>query len=298
MRVLVAADAMAGLSPRGASEVMATAFAETGAEVAVVPLSDGGPGFADAVAGLDPDATLIRPDCVSSMVDVLSRRDTDPGSTTLRVDLTGLSPHAWAELTAVGRSRVESLATANKGRELVGIVRTGEQSTPLTGLSGRVAERGREDGLDLAETLAADGEVGTWLASVGVDGAAPGAGAADGVGALILALGGRILSGIEALIEGFDMEATASRADLLVTGAPVLDFHAVGGDVVKQVARLGTEAVCPVIAIVGRNFVSSRELRLSGIESAHAILDRAADDQPDPTQLALLASRVAKSWSW
>lgn len=300
MRVLVAADAVAGLGPRGASEVIATAFVEAGAQVAVVPLADGGEGFANAVAELDPDGSLVRPANLSEMLEALSVKGARSASatTTLRVDLTGLTAPAWRELTEVDRVRIAVLAEATAQRELVAVVRSGEQSALLTGLSGRVAERGREDGLGLGETLAANDVVSVWLESLGLDGTAPGTGAADGVGTIILALGGRILSGIEALIEGFDMETTVAKADLLVTGTSVLDFHAVGGDVVKEVARMGTEALRPVIAIVGRNFVSSRELRLAGIESAHAILDGAGDDQPGPSQLAQVAGRVAKSWSW
>ena len=290
---------MAGLGPREASEVIATAFAESGAQVAVVPLADGGEGFAGAVAELDPEGLLLRPASLSEMLEILSGKFDSPTLTsTLRVDLTDLIAPAWSELTAVGHTQIAAMVAAIAQRALVAIVSSGEQSSTLTGLSGRVAERGREDGLDLGETLAADDAVSKWLTSVGIDGAAPGTGAADGVGAIILALGGRVLSGIEALIEGFDMEATAAKADLLVTGTPILDFHAVGGDVVKEMACLGTEALRPVIAIVGRNFVSSRELRLAGIESAHAILDGAGEDQPIPAQLAQVAGRVAKSWSW
>ena len=298
MRVLVAADAMAGLGPRDASEVIATAFADAGAQVAVVPLADGGQGFADAVAELDPEGLLVRPGSLSEMLELLSEVDASSPTSNLRVDLTGLVAPAWSELTAVGNSDIAELAAAISQRKLVAVVASADQSSTLTGLSGRVAERGREDGLDLGETLAADDAVSKWLGSVGVDGTAAGTGAANGVGSIILALGGRVLSGIEALIEGFGMEATVAKADLLVTGTPNLDFHVVGGDVVKEVARLGTDALRPVIAIVGRNFVSSRELRLAGIESAHAVLDGAGDDQPVPAQLAEVAGRVAKSWIW
>ena len=299
MRVLVAADAMAGLSPRGTSEVIASAFADAGAQVAVVPLADGGEAFADAMADVDPDCFVVRPGSVAELLDVLSTSAVNPGTTSvLSLDLTALAPPTWSELTSVGHVQVAELAGALAGRDLVATVRTGEESSTLTGLSGRVAERGREEGMDLADTLAADDQVCRWLESLDMAGTAPGSGAADGVGVIVLALGGRVLSGIAALIEGFGMEATVAQADLLVTGTAVLDFHAVGGDVVKEVARMGTDALRPVIAIVGRNFVSSRELRLAGIESAHAILDGAGQDQPIPAQLAEVAGKVAKSWSW
>ncbi len=299
MRVLVAADAMAGLDPRGASEVIATAFAETGAQVAVIPLADGGAAFADAVAQLEPVDVVTEPRSLSETLEVLSRPVKNPGErSTLWVDLTALESPAWSELTAVRRSDLDEMAAGLNQRDIVAIVKTGEQTTTLTGLSGRLAERGREEGLDLAQTLASNDAVAQWLASVGVDDATPGSGAADGVGAIILSLGGRVLSGIEALIQSFDMESSVARADLLVTGSHILDFHAVGGDVVKEVARLGTEASRPVIAIVGRNYVSARELRVAGIESAHAILEGIGADEAVPAQLAQVAGKVATSWSW
>lgn len=183
-------------------------------------------------------------------------------------------------------------------RPLVAVVRHDQRTATLTGLTGVVAERGRLDGTDLGDTLAADAAVTRWCESMGVDGTAPGSGAADGVGAIVLALGGRIVSGIDACVAGFDMASTVAQADLVVTGSAVLDFHAVGGDVVRETARLAEEALRPVVAIVGRNFVSSRELRLAGIESAHPILDGPGQETPTAAQLAEVASGVARSWSW
>ena len=54
----------------------------------------------------------------------------------------------------------------------------------------------------------------------------------------------------------------------------------------------------PVVAVVGRSFISTRELRLSGIETAHAILNVAGGPEPTPEQLADTATRVAQTWRW
>ncbi|MEO7587495.1 MAG: glycerate kinase [Arachnia sp.] len=296
MRVLVAADAMAGVGPRDASDIIGAAFAEAGAQVAVVPLVDGGPWFPDAVAAFDATGVVEQPATMAEALDALA----SPASTATRLylDLTGLARHTWAELVAVGPQRLDALRDALAGRELMGVVRSGQQGAALTGLTGVVAERGRTEGADLGDTLNNDSIVSAWLEQVGVDGATPGAGAADGLGAVVVALGGRVSSGIEVCVAGFDVAATMAQADLTVTGASVLDFHAVGGDVVKEVARLSTDALRPVIAIVGRNFVSSRELRLAGIESAHPILEGAGADEPIPAQVGDVAARVARSWIW
>lgn len=293
MRVLVAADAMVGLGPRDASEVIARAFAEAGAQVAVVPLADGGPWFEPAVAAFDPSAAVASPSTLEEALAALQ------GVTpTLYVDLTGIGRHSWEELVSVGVGELDALRRAVAGRDIVAVVRSGQQSATLTGLTGVVAERGRLDGADLADTLAADTKVSRWCESLGVDGTTAGTGAADGAGALFLAAGGRIVSGLDACLAVFDVESTAAKADLLVTGSAVLDFHAVGGDIVKQVARVAGEALRPVVAIVGRNFVSSRELRLAGIESAHPILDGPDGEEASPAQLAEISARVARSWSW
>lgn len=300
MRVLVAADALAGLGPRDASEVIATAFMESGAEAVVIPLASGGQGFADAVTEVDPEGLLARPATLAEFLEAVAGEDFTHAcaGTNVRIDLTEIAPPAWHDLTKVGSQRIEELASALAGKNLVAVVRFSEQSTPLTGLSGRVAERGREDGADLGVTLAANDAVSGWLDSLNIDGSMPGTGAADGIGSIVVALGGRVLSGIQTLVQEFDMETTVSKADLLVTGTSILDFHAVGGDVVKEVARMGTAALLPVIVVAGRSFVSSRELRLAGIESAHAILDGAGDQEPTSAELARVAGRVAISWSW
>ena len=293
MRVLVAADAMVGLDPRGASDVIGQAFADVGAQVAVVPLSDGGAWLPGAVAAFDPDASVAQPTTLAELLPCLQS-----GATVSYVDLTGLARHPWDELVAIGPRDVDSLKAAVAGRELVAVVATGDRDTTLTGLTGAVAERGRLDGHDLADTLSADTAVSRWVDELRVDGTAPGTGAADGAGAVILALGGRITTGIEACVEGFGVADTVAKADLVVTGSSLLDFHAVGGDVVKEMSRLAATALRPIVAIVGRNYVSSRELRLGGIESAHPILDGPGEDEPIPAQLAEVAAGVARSWKW
>ena len=290
---------MVGLGPRDASEVIATAFAATGAQVAVVPLADGGPAFTAAVGELDVEVTVARPRSIVELLEILEQQEGRASDASkLWMDLTALAPFEWEQLVAVGPGVVSALAASLREDTLVGIVATGQESMTLTGLSGRVAERGREAAHELAETLAANDAVSAWLESLGADGAAPGSGAADGVGALVMALGGRVRSGIDALIDGFGVRATLARADLVVTGTSVLDFHAVGGDVVREVTQLANEALLPVIAIVGQNHVSARELRLKGIESAHAMVEGAGQPEPQPSQLAEVAGRVAQSWSW
>lgn len=294
MRVLVASGAMAGLSPRAASEVIGTAFAEQGAQVAVIPVGSGGDALADALSTMDPRGELVAP---VGIADALAAMDQGEG--TLYLDLTGIEPPTAREL--VGSATPGLVAAAARrlaGRPLVGVVPPDLADAPLTGLSGSVAELGRRRGAELAETIADDARAEEWAASIGLDPTLRGAGALGGIGAVLIAAGGSVSSGQELCLDGHGAQGVMSRADLIVTGAAQLDFHAVGGPLVKRLSQLAEESLRPIVVIAGRTFVSARELRLAGIEAAYPVLPGAGDEVPTPAQLAATAAKVATTWRW
>lgn len=297
MRVVVASDALAGLSAAGASELIAGAFMERGAQVVVVPLGVEGEALAAAVAVAAPAATLVSPVDAVELGRFLAEADGD-----LVVDLTGcrVDDLAREALDAFDAQPVAALKVAGEawaGRRLVALVPEGQPERPLTGLTGMAATEGRERGADLAAVLAADSVAGRWAAHLGLV-PGPGAGAAGGAGLLIQAMGGVVTDPLTFLEESYGLAGTLGQADVVVTGAESLDFHAVGGPVVKRVVSLAGEALRPVIAVVGRNFVSARELRLAGLESAYPLLPGAGDEPSTPEQLAEVAAKVAATWSW
>ena len=66
-----------------------------------------------------------------------------------------------------------------------------------------------------------------------------------------------------------------------------------------ELTRLGVEALRPVVAVAGRNFISPRELRLAGIEEAHAVAPPGvAEIDITAEQLGAVARRVAVTWTW
>lgn len=297
MRVVVAVDALAGLTPAGASQLIASVFAEAGAVPAVVPLGVTGEALAVAVATAAPDATLVRPADAAEC----GRRLADAKGD-LVVDLTSceVTDLGREVLDAFGADPVEALAAARDtwaDRRLIALVPDGQQERPLTGLTGLAATAGRERGADLAAVLAADAVAGRWAARLGLT-PEPGAGAAGGLGLLLQAVGAVVTEPLTYLAGRYRLGATLARADVVVTGAELLDFHAVGGPVVRRVVGLAGESLRPVIAIVGRNFVSARELRLAGLESVYPVLVGAGEDSPSPDQVAEVARRVARTWSW
>lgn len=285
---------MAGLSPRAASETIGTAFAAQGAQVAVIPLGSGGDAFADALSTIDQGAELVAPAGLGEFSAALVA-----GEGPLYLDLTQLAPVPLAELVAAATPEtLEGLRRALDGRKLFAVVPDDGADAPLTGLSGMLAELGRRRGAELSETISEDTRAEKWAAAVGADPLAAGAGALGGVGAVVQALGGSVASGLELCLSAYRAPQVMARADVVVTGTAQLDFHAVGGPVVKRLAQLAEGALRPIVVIAGRTFVSARELRLAGIEAAYAVLPGAGDESPSPEQLADTAQRVATTWRW
>ena len=297
MRVVVACDATAGLSPRAASEAVAGAFAREGAAVAVVPLGAGGEAFREALAAADPAAFLVAPRDNAELAEVL-RAPRDG----VVVDLTGyraddLGRAAVAAFGPDPRAALERMRAEWAGRGLGAVVAADEADRPLTGLSGLASTAGRAEGLDLAGVLAADARAEAWASELGVT-PGPGAGAAWGAGLLFAALSADVSHPLGLLTDRFGLARTVGQADVVVTGAESLDFHAVGGPIVRHMVALAGEALRPAIAVVGRNFVSSRELRLAGIESAYPAVEAASEAPATPEQLARVAALVAGTWRW
>lgn len=297
MRVVVSCDAIAGLAAREASEVVARAFHDAGAQVAVSVLGASGAALREALAPL-PDVGLLVPASVGDL-----RRQLDAcAAGRYVVDLTGLEVGDLGAglLEPIGEDPGAALAAAReawRGLELMAVVAEDEVSRPLTGLSGLASTAGRASGMDIRAVLAADAQAEAWLGRIGLPDH-PGAGAAGGLGLLLAACGATIQDGLSATAALLDLAQTMRQADVVVTGSNLLDFHAVGGPLVKRVAAMGEEALRPVVAVAGRNFVPARELRLSGIETVAALVPASSTAEPSREDLVRVARQVAATWTW
>lgn len=81
---------------------------------------------------------------------------------------------------------------------------------------------------------------------------APGAGAAGGLGAALVAfLGAQLRPGAEIVAEATGLAARLERADLAVTGEGRLDRQTAYGKATSVVARLARQAGVPVVALAG-----------------------------------------------
>lgn len=79
----------------------------------------------------------------------------------------------------------------------------------------------------------------------------PGSGAAGGMGAAVLALGGELARGIERVLDLVGFDAAVARCDLVVTGEGSMDGQTAGGKAPAGIAGRARGAGVPVVAVVG-----------------------------------------------
>ena len=96
--------------------------------------------------------------------------------------------------------------------------------------------------------------------------AVPGAGAAGGTGAALLALGARMSSGIETMLDLVGFDDAAAHANLIITGEGNLDNQTAAGKAPAGVAKRAKAAGKPVVAIVGGRANDIDEVYRAGID--------------------------------
>ncbi len=103
----------------------------------------------------------------------------------------------------------------------------------------------------------------------------PGAGAAGGMGAALLAfLGADLRPGVEIVSEVVGLAERLVGADLLITGEGRIDGQTVRGKAPLGVARLGQRQGVPVIALAGSLGVDASLVHGCGIDAVFSVLGR------------------------
>ena len=116
----------------------------------------------------------------------------------------------------------------------------------------------------------------TVKSELGVDVAdLPGAGAAGGMGAGMVAFFGATLkAGIDTVLDTVDFEHIAADADMIITGEGRIDSQSLRGKVVIGIAQRAKEINVPVVAIVGDigdNMEPAYELGVTAIYSINRV---------------------------
>lgn len=127
---------------------------------------------------------------------------------------------------------------------------------PLCGPEGAIRQFGPQKGLLAHELDALDAAMARWATLLQAASGravldATGAGAAGGIGALLLALGARLRSGAEAVLEAAQAQQRLRGAALCVTGEGSLDRQSAHGKIVARLSGQCVAAGVPCIALVG-----------------------------------------------
>lgn len=114
----------------------------------------------------------------------------------------------------------------------------------------------------------------------------PGAGAAGGLGAAVLALGGALTPGIDAVLDRSGFDEALRDCDVVVTGEGMMDGQTAGGKAPLGVARRAQAAGVPVVAVVGGRADDLDAVYEQGVDLVLPIVRRPMDlsHALDPSQ--------------
>jgi glycerate kinase len=129
----------------------------------------------------------------------------------------------------------------------------------------------------------------------------PGAGAAGGIGAALLALGGRTVSGIGLITTLIGLEAELDAADLVITGEGSFDHQSLRGKVVAGVANGARDRGLPCVVLAGRIETGHREAANAGVSEMYSLVEHfgtVEEALAEPSRgLRELSAELAGQWS-
>jgi glycerate kinase len=191
----------------------------------------------------------------------------------------------------------------------VELVLAADVDNPLLGPHGAAAVFGPQKGADKAAVAELDAALARYFEvlapAVHRDAnelaTAPGGGAAGGLGAALLALGGRRVSGAGLVRELSGLDAALDEADLVLTGEGSFDWQSLRGKLITAVAEAAAARGLPCLVLAGQVGVGRREAASAGVQAAYSVAEHAggvAASMADPAgTLAALAADLAGQWS-
>lgn len=209
----------------------------------------------------------------------------------------------------------------------VRIVVLSDVENPLVGRRGALAVFGGQKGLPTGDAEALR-EYDSWMVGYGrlldaaiaeartqgllrVPGGArtfgsvlgvPGAGAAGGLGAALLALGAELRSGVETVLDLVGFDERVRDVDLVITGEGNMDEQSAAGKAPVGVARRAKRCGKPVVAVVGGRADSLDAVWEQGVDLVLPIcrkpmsLNQALDPQEATTNLICAGESAAQAY--
>ena len=171
-------------------------------------------------------------------------------------------------------------------------------TNPLTGPDGAAHVYGPQKGADPDMAKELDSNLkkfsGLIAEQLGKEvGNIPGAGAAGGLGAgLIAFLDGELLEGVPIIAAKTGLDEAVSKADIVITGEGGIDFQTQFGKTPYGVAQVAKKHGKPVIAVAGTIGEGAEELYKQGIDVVVSILDKplSLEDAIQQTSILLEAT--------
>ena len=189
----------------------------------------------------------------------------------------------------------------------VRLVAATDVDNPLTGLHGASKVYGPQKGATEQDVLRLDAALerfaGLLEREFGVTDLQrqPGGGAAGGIGAALIALGGRVISGIGLVGTLIGVEQELDAADLVITGEGSFDHQSLRGKVVAGIANGARDRGLPCIVVCGRNQTGYREAASAGVTETLSLTEHFGSEETalrEPARgLRELAARLAGQWS-
>jgi glycerate kinase len=208
-----------------------------------------------------------------------------------------------------GRGMIEELGGLGAGRELladVELIAATDVEHQLLGPMGAAAVFGPQKGAGPDTVRVLEQRLSEW--AVALNAAAghsvsdePGAGAAGGIGAGLLALGGRRESGAAVIADHTRLAEDVGAAELVITGEGRFDDQSLHGKVVSALAGGARSRGIPVVVLAGQVTLDEATLADAGIAAAFAITDHAGSValaiSDAANQLEGLAQVTAATWA-
>jgi glycerate kinase len=210
------------------------------------------------------------------------------------------------ELAADVRSTTTArLAAARELLAGVELVAATDVEHPMLGPMGAATVFGPQKGADPDTVRVLERRLSDW--AVELNAAAgravsdePGAGAAGGIGAGLLALGGRRASGAAIIAEHTRLADAVAAAHLVITGEGRFDDQSLHGKVISALAAGARSRRIPVLVLAGQVTLDEATLADAGIAAAFSITDHAGSVQlaieDAANQLEELAQVTAATW--
>jgi glycerate kinase len=207
-----------------------------------------------------------------------------------------------------GRGMVDELGGLSAGRDLladVELVAATDVEHQLLGPMGAATVFGPQKGADADTVRVLEQRLSDWAVELDAAAGRPvseesGAGAAGGIGAALLALGGRRESGAAVIAEHTRLAEDIAGAGLVITGEGRFDDQSLHGKVISALAEGARSHRIPVLVLAGQVTLDEATLREAGIAAAFSITDHAGSVllaiADAANQLEGLAQVTATTW--